>query len=324
MIRKTIDSISLCLGSDCNLHCSWCYNQANKSKSLDYDSFCLFFNQIIKNHIDTVILIGGEPLVYPRVIEIIELLQHQRIVLATNGIAFSDDNLIKQVAKHNNLSISLSIKGFNEQVMLQTTRVNGFNQLSKAILMLNNHGLTIDYSYVFDYSLRREDFGLFYGFLSNHSIRTLTIGEMRPYFSMTGEIEGRLAKRGIFESFVLYLIERGIDLRVKIQAPFCEYSLKFINYLIREKMLISACSVKLGGALFFDSNLDLVLCESCFDIRLGEFGKDYTDYNSLQDFFLSPQVRAVYNKFKGCPRQKCTDCKYWSICGGGCILNWRE
>lgn len=318
------ETISIYLGKACNLRCFWCYDQANQCESIDFNKFQRFYNTIIKDHIENIILIGGEPLVYSCFFDVINLLRDKKIIIVSNGIQLSNHIFFDQVSKFKNISFSLSLKGYNKDSFKVTTNIDCFSDLSKALTTLSKSDIKASYSYVFDSKMKSDDYEQFLQFCNFHSIKHITIGEIRPYVDSNGNIINYPNDKLRYEEFINYLIDNGIDVIAKIQFPLCLYSSDFISRLSSNKKLITMCSVKRGGALVFNSNLDLILCDACHDICLGSFEKDFYNYDSLNDLFFSKSIRKVYNLFSGCPYGKCLDCEKWEICGGGCILNWRK
>lgn len=324
MANQNNSTISIYLGKACNLRCFWCYDQANICESVDFSKFIRFYNDIIKDHFNNIILIGGEPLVYPQLFDVLNLLCDKNVIIVSNGIQLSNLDCYNQISKFSNVSISLSIKGYNEHSFYFTTNKDCFNDLSKALSLLSTSNIRVSYSYVYDSLIKADDYESFLQFCNNHSIKQITIGEIRPYVNDEGHVVNSSNNKLQFEQFITYLIRNGIDVIAKIQSPLCEYSCEFIDGLLKNKRLLTMCSVKRGGALVFNSNLDLILCDACHDICLGYYEKDFYNYDSLKDLFFSKGIRKVYNLFSGCPYQKCLDCEKWIICGGGCVLNWRK
>ncbi len=324
MNPNSINSLSLYIGNTCNLRCAWCYDQAHLSSVLDINRFSLLFNKVINHHIKSVTLIGGEPFLHPNIEQIISMLNNQEITIATNGILLSNSKLLSTISNHSNVHLFISIKGFDDASMYETTGTHSFSDLSIAINNLRKSKIEADYSYSYDYVGVGNRYRDFLAFCEEHMITRITISDIRPYINERGEVISPKQNNEAFQDFIVYLLEHGLDVTVKIQNPFCVYSDQFVEFIINSNRLVSSCSVKRGGAIFLNSELELVLCHSCYDIIIGRFEKDFNDYTEMCNYHFSPNVRSIYNRFRGCPQQKCVKCSKWYSCGGGCILNWRE
>ncbi|WP_295094325.1 radical SAM protein [Ruminococcus sp.] len=323
MIYKTIECISLYLCKSCNLECQWCYDQANSFVSIDFELFEEFYNTVIKDNIRNIVLIGGEPFVHPQIQDIIGALGDEYLYIASNGLPLMDDRKLSIIKKRKNISLSIAIKGFDADTFLNTTRRNAFDEFEQVLDELNSLNAHTNFSYIYTGKTSKEDSATFLAFCERHHINAITISEPRPFLDDKGKVVSTLGNHDSFQDFILCLMDCGINVCAKIQSPFCEYSTDFIDYLLEKNAIVSSCSVKTGGALFFNSKLELVLCHSNYDIKLGRYGEDFENYDELKDFFYSKEICKVYNRFRGCPQKQCLDCKYWKVCGGGCIMNWR-
>ena len=84
------DLLTINLNDTCNLNCRWCYNQGNSDKIMDFTRFVSFYKRVIKDNLSDIVLIGGEPTIHPRFIDILDVIENKKISLFTNGIRFSD------------------------------------------------------------------------------------------------------------------------------------------------------------------------------------------------------------------------------------------
>jgi len=323
-MKNKIDCVSIYLGRACNLRCKWCYDQANDNDSLDIDAFKDFYDHIIKDNIRDVILIGGEPLVYPDIERIIDICKNQNIHIASNGLGMADNRILSLFLNHEKVSIYLSIKGFDKQSFISITNTDGYDDLIRALNKTSNLEMPVYFSYVFNGYLSDLDIDTFISFCKENKINAITISEPRPFLSNDGKVIKTDCDHTQFQKFVEYLISHAMAVNIKIQSPFCEYSSDFIEKMLAENRIVSSCSIKSGGAFAFNSDLELVLCHSNYDVRIGKYGEDFENYDELISYFFSDGIRKVYNKFKGCPQKRCIGCNHWKKCGGGCILNWRK
>jgi MoaA/NifB/PqqE/SkfB family radical SAM enzyme len=123
----------------CNLICSHCYAAGHESNSMSYELLRKICQEQEALGIYQVILLGGEPLLYKRLWEILAEFPHTTFIAYTNGTLI-DDQVIERMRTHLNLSLSISLEGFKantdfyrgEGVFEQATR--GMRLLQQARL----------------------------------------------------------------------------------------------------------------------------------------------------------------------------------------------
>ena len=103
MRHQLCNIVTLNLNTTCNLHCKWCYNQEKQHRLLKFELFVKFYEDIIKNNITSIALIGGEPTIHPQFVEILRKLKEQEVHLFTNAIRFSEKDFCKDVCRQKNL-----------------------------------------------------------------------------------------------------------------------------------------------------------------------------------------------------------------------------
>ena len=110
MRHQLCNIVTLNLNTTCNLHCKWCYNQEKQHKLLKFELFVKFYDDIIKNNVTSMTLIGGEPTIHPQFVEILRKLEKQEVHLFTNAIRFSEKKFCEDVCKQKNLKdITISV-----------------------------------------------------------------------------------------------------------------------------------------------------------------------------------------------------------------------
>lgn len=134
MRHQLCNIVTLNLNTTCNLHCKWCYNQEKQHRLLKFELFVKFYEDIIKNNITSIALIGGEPTIHPQFVEILRKLKEQEVHLFTNAIRFSEKDFCKDVCRQKNLKdITISIKGFNEKSFEKFSDEKAFAEFCSAI-----------------------------------------------------------------------------------------------------------------------------------------------------------------------------------------------
>lgn len=91
-----IQCLRLDLSYRCNINCSYCYTKylfVKEKKEHSFEEIVNTIEQGIQLGIESVVLLGGEPLIYDRVYDILDYLHKQNIIpiIFTNGIGLTDD-----------------------------------------------------------------------------------------------------------------------------------------------------------------------------------------------------------------------------------------
>lgn len=314
-------SISLNLCSLCNMKCNWCYNQARQSSMLYYELFATFYQKIIKNHIKNITLIGGEPTLHPRFLDILDMLKNKNLYLITNGLIFSDKEFLKNVLQLGIEGISISLKGYDESSFYRTTQINGFNQSMSSIRNLLDTKIDVKFTYTYATPLDINQIRIFVNFLKDLGINQIVINDVRPYFQETDKIK----KSSIVDNtdtFILSLCKSGIITYFRPSNPFCQYNDNFIKKLMDQGTILSFCGVKLRQGMFFSDKLELIPCNELPSIVLGTYNKDFSNFLELVNLWNTPRIQTFYENLSGYPQLKCKQCDWWKQCGGSCILHW--
>lgn len=123
------------ISKKCNLNCKHCGAYEDMKKSKDYNNKEMYniFNNIV-NLADTVTLLGGEPLLYDNIEEILQKLteNHINIKIITNGQF--DENMVSLIQKYNVVDIAISLEG----TRVINDNIRGINTWNKAISFLDN------------------------------------------------------------------------------------------------------------------------------------------------------------------------------------------
>lgn len=322
-------NMCLNLSSVCNLECSWCYKQSDKSFFLSLSDFKDFYINIIDNNIDKIVLIGGEPTIHPDFISLLNILANKQIYLTSNGLLFSDKRFLNDCIKTQKLirgqlsgiqSISISLKGYDKISFLSTTKVDKFEYLCQAIDNLNNCNIPVTYNYVFSTNISSDERGKFLSFLKKFEISKIIISDARPYIS-----EGKVIHTNIIDNLdelFYYLDSNGVTSYFRTNHPLCEYNSKFIEYLLNNNKIISNCALKRCNGYFFSSSLELIPCNELYKVNLGRYKLDFNNFEELNQLWHSQSITNFYQKLSGYPQLNCIKCNMWNICGGNCILHW--
>ena len=100
----------------CNLRCKHCFVSAdNEGSDMEYKSIIDYIiPAIIKNNISKVTLTGGEPLLYPRLADLVNTLSDQGVSvgICTNGVLVNEE-LLELIKNCKGVHFNVSLDGFS-------------------------------------------------------------------------------------------------------------------------------------------------------------------------------------------------------------------
>lgn len=100
----------------CNLHCEHCFVSAeSRGDMMDFDKFKkLIIPQLVKSNVNKVTLTGGEPFVYPQLIDVIKLLVDEdiEVSICTNATLITKE-FLQKIDEDKNIHFNVSLDGFS-------------------------------------------------------------------------------------------------------------------------------------------------------------------------------------------------------------------
>lgn len=126
--------------SGCNLSCEGCWaGEYNKSDHLDAELFSRIISEAKELGIHWIVLSGGEPFVYPKLLEVVGEHSDSFFMAYTNGTLI-DEKVADRLAELGNLSPSFSLEGWKEQT--DARRGAGtFEKVTHAMDLLRERGV---------------------------------------------------------------------------------------------------------------------------------------------------------------------------------------
>ena len=104
------------LTEKCNLHCEHCFVSANCSgEEMQYNDIKdIIIPQLLNNNVTKVTLTGGEPFMYKRLLDVVDLLISNNIsvCICTNATLITED-FLNHFLNCNNLHFNVSLDGFS-------------------------------------------------------------------------------------------------------------------------------------------------------------------------------------------------------------------
>jgi len=133
--------------SRCDLDCPVCITSAGKPWDLSAVEFDTILNSLCESErqIDVLNISGGEPLLHPQLIELIDAAVARpeivRVSISTNGLRLlHDHNLVTELAKRN-VVISLQFDGFDDSTYITLRGIPLIKKKEKLLELLDERGI---------------------------------------------------------------------------------------------------------------------------------------------------------------------------------------
>ena len=206
------EKISFTITNTCNLRCKMCgqwseegyVKNGNKSgkQELKLDDWKRLVDEIAEHKIDFFLIRGGEPFLFPGIIELLEYINSNGIYISidTNGTLLK--KYAEDIARIGNMHLTISVDG-PEEIHDQVRGVNGsFNKIKEGIALLKKHektyGNKISTSICFTISqFSYKGLGEMPDVARNLGINTMSIV---PYYYVPNEI-GKLYEKELADNF---------------------------------------------------------------------------------------------------------------------------
>ncbi len=334
MGENKINTCWITVNRECNLRCDWCYAKKTKFEKKDeinYDDACKIVDLVSELNVKTIILIGGEPTLYSHIFELVKYIKNKniRVVIVTNGILLSNENILKKYILLNVDSFSVSLKASSDEKYKELTGFNCFHLVMKAIKNLSYNKQKFSVSTVITLEnindfldglvLAKNNGANFfslsfcYNFDTNGSSKKEFLKKNNPYL---------LAKK--YEERYSEICDKlkGSSFSLEQTLPACVWKKEILDKMNKDHHLRSICQLLKGNGILFDTDMSLIPCNAMYELKYGKYGIDFFDKRSLVEYLESEYVREIFKKLRGIPSKKCLICDISSNCGGGCVTNW--
>lgn len=307
---KNMNHISWNVTKRCNLFCKHCYRESSPDEiikdELTTEEGKSLLDQIRKAGLEIIVFSGGEPLMRP---DIIELVQYAKSIgmtplMGSNGTLVTDD-LAKELKAAGLDAIAISIDSLDPDIHNDFRGAE--NALSRAMAGVNHcidNGIKVQVNCTISkYNLDHIDSVMEYanatGASSCHMLFLVDVGRGK-------NIEATQLNKKEYKDTINRILDKKIDVRVK---PTCapqykvEAMFKDIPSVGGRGCIagISYCSILPNGDVHICPYTP-VKVDSIRERPFDEIWHHNEVFNKLRDF----------TQYKG----KCGSCKYIAICGG--------
>lgn len=278
--------------------------------------------------INHVILIGGEPTIYPNISFVVKKCNDFGIssILVTNGIFFAKKENCKMIYDNGLSNCDISLKGNDKFDFLRVTGSDKFDDVKKAMDNLTE----LDYDFTASMVITEENLftfkeGLKVIFQTNCKHVNLSFAydfcnknEKDPYYlEKTRPLE--FIKNFVSQIDEINSITNG---RRSIESgfPLCLFSDEQIKKL--GKNIVTGCQLLGGNGIIFDNELNIIPCNTMFPIKLGKMGVDFNNFEEFKKYFSTEEYLTLRKYLRSLPSKECLRCSKRGVCGGGCVNFW--
>lgn len=283
-----IQSVHIVPSYKCNLNCDYCYAKKYITEygDLSWDDFLDYTKLLLRNNIQSVNFIGGEPTIWPYIDQAIKLLQSMGIYVGvlTNAILHTNVLPYFVTVNGNNIIDTLedkivqNLKWYKKNGVKITLRFNLSKEDSDELLQ---HRLGLIQNYA--------DF--------------VSIAPIVPY-----KLERALGKKIV--EFVKYAEKIKKPIKISRAVPICLFTSEEYKYLQKKASVYSICNPGEKQIIFNPDKTFL----PCVDLNQKiDLSKDFSKIENELD-------EIVFNLRKVYAHSQCIGCKYFKIkCQGGCF-----
>ena len=336
MVQATQKSFFACwltVNRACNLRCKWCYARDTGFAKKDEMPLPLarkIIDLCAEGGIGSIILIGGEPTVYPHILDVIRYATEKgiRTTLVTNGILLADEERLKAYLDAGLSKVSLSLKAHNAEAYRNLTGADGFSLALDAIENLARAKAKFGVSTVltgenipqFIEGVRAAKERGAHSFALSFCYNVCMGGGAEAYLEKNNPYRLAEAFEGCYPT--LKSVLEGTHFSLEQSLPECVWNEKIIQEMQKDGHIHSICQLMAGTGLLFDTEGYLIPCNALYTMRYGKISEDFEDYRGLLSYLQAPDVKELFARLRGAPDVSCLSCPRGATCGGGCVTNW--
>lgn len=282
-------------------------------------------NYLYTKKIQTITLIGGEPTIYPNLVELICYIKSMGITvrLATNGKRFKNKVFTQQIVSSKIDGINISIKGTTEDEYLYNTHQTGLHEMIEGYHNLKSLSFEPSISYVIT-TKDTNKFDEFVDMLAKENMDNLVIQFEKP--SLSTEHEGKtinIRDMGNFTSYIYSVLEDGgFNYTIETSFPLCLIKKDILQSMLEKKRISTCCHVQKGNGIVFDVTGEVIPCNHFLGYPFEDKPLNLQNEKAIEELLSSKIVQQFKNTVKRYPSTKCSKCNLWHICGGGCFTRW--
>ena len=291
---------------------------------MDYEKAKLAVDELKRRNVKKIVLIGGEPTVYPHFFDLISYIHERniKVVVASNGRMFKDICFAQRAKDAGVDRIDISIKAFDEETYFKNTNAYGLSEMVQGYHNLKQVGVKTSASYVI-VNDSEDEFDKMVAFLEKEKFSAISLQFVKPTLSLEKqEPIMQIDDMGAFVKFIYNRMERtSIKYGIEISFPICLIDEDIFLKLVKGKHISNCCHVPRGSGVNFDENFKVIPCNHFAEFPFSD-SIDLTNKEALDELMEKDIVKQFRHKARSYPAEKCQTCEKWNICGGGCFTRW--
>lgn len=333
----------------CNNKCNFCYAQSMVKKFIEGEGLVhmplKFAYQLVdefkKIGIKKFHLIGGEPTIYPHLIDLVRYIKKDKscyLAIVTNGRRMGDETYLQDLIDAGVDGFQVSIQGANAERHNMITGSCSFDMSYKALLNLARfkfHQFSSAITVSKDNCDQIEDFIRLMKeeiFTGDHSGKIfINFAAPSINFDSPNLINGDYALNPkevadfVIKIDSLFPHDSYPEIIFSSRVPLCLYPADFLEKLIRTKRMSSGCSCGVHNVsiVSVDPQGDVLPCTNFAGTSL--FNCCDSNGNFSVDFFVKgvnkyfPKIKKITHSY---PSKTCSGCSKLSKCFGACLFWW--
>lgn len=320
----------------CNQRCQCCYAMAdilnaNNEMNLDEAKKSIDFFESIG--IKTYTLLGGEPLIYKNIIEVIKYAMSKNITswIVTNGMMLANEAFGEKLVESGVIGGCISLFSLNKQKHENITNTQG--SYDKTILALTN---TINKNWPFYpmLTLLKDNIDS----IIDDSIYLAKMGFKKIYINygipnVVKKYDSNLDSDPIILAKLtekLYEFQKQINVKFifnceKNKIPLCFFNEKKFETMRKEQQIGTGCEFIKGNTIVIEPGGNVLGCSHWVKHPLMNIYKDYNNLETISteefwDIWMNGYPSKVRKNYSDYPFDNCLNCKKrkQKECYGGC------
>ncbi|WP_165173974.1 radical SAM/SPASM domain-containing protein [Adlercreutzia sp. ZJ242] len=320
-----MDTFWITLNRGCSLRCSYCYAKDAPLSVISPGVLRGLVDLACEMDVGSIVYTGGEPSLYDGLNDAIVLAKSKGISCGfpSNGLLYGDIAEAVSLAETNVDSVSLSLKGWDEDSYLRKTGVDGYAVALRAALNLVKAGIPVVASMVVESGEIMEWMSAIAMLKDRAGVDAFSFvpafdsARMKTGVSLAAEFASEF--RGVY--CTLDELTEG-NFVVEQNMPMCLWDMDLINEMAKKNQLRSVCQLFRGNGAVFDCDGKLIPCNSLFKYPIGSYGADFITADQFMAHLNSAKVREAVNSIISPPSRECLDCELYPVCAGGCATRW--
>ncbi len=324
-----IDKAWLNLTSSCNNKCVWCYakNQSKSRKDLDTLELNKILSALDKIGCKKINLVGGEPTLHPRIIDILSKCHSQffKVCIISNGRNFSNINFTRTVAQYKESTyVAFSVEG-PRSIHNKITMTDSYNESINGIRNCITEGIKVAVNTTLCHK-NADSMSFLYKELISMGVDNFAMNFAIPPLNSSFNSADYLKISSInntLKEILTFIEQYKINFIFTTPLPFCAFDSNILSSIKSGVISINQmCHIFNGAGITFDTSGNIVLCTHLSDIILRKSNKtlNIDNFDRFWDIELEKEVRKNIRRY---PSVTCSSCEHKQNCTGGCPVLWQ-